>query len=64
MKRISDSHGRSWVMGFTAIAIVTASYSIFSMLLMSDFGQFFGLPKSWIITYYRFKILFGTVNVA
>ena len=49
---------------FTVLAVITALYSIFSMLLMSDFGQFIALPKAWIITYYRFKWLFGVINIA
>lgn len=48
---------------FTGVAVGTAAYSIFSMLLMSDFGQFIALPKSWIITYYKLKWLFGGINV-
>lgn len=49
---------------FTILAVVTTIYSIFSMLLMSDIGQFLALPKSWIIFYYRFKVLFGLLNLA
>lgn len=49
---------------FAILAVATAAYSIFSMLLMSDFGQLLALPKSWIIFYYRFKLLFAALNIA
>lgn len=42
---------------------ITVVYSFFSVLLMSDFGQLIALPKSWILFYYRFKILFGLINL-
>lgn len=48
---------------FTILAVFTAAYSIFSMLLMSDVGQFIALPKSWILAYYQSKWIFGGINV-
>ena len=48
---------------FVTLVMVTAVYSVFSVILMSDVGQFFALPKSWIVAYYRFKWLFGGLNV-
>lgn len=48
---------------FVILAWATTIYSLFSVLLMSDFGQAFALPKAWILFYYRFKILFGALNL-
>ncbi|NWK57027.1 DUF3179 domain-containing protein [Verrucomicrobiaceae bacterium N1E253] len=54
---------KSSVKYFIILASFTAVYSIFSMLLMSDIGQFFAMPKSWIIAYYEHAFLLGLVNV-
>lgn len=59
---MSQPEEKSYTKVFTVVAVVTAVYSIFSLLLMSDFGQFIGLPKSWIITYYKSKWFFGGLN--
>ena len=48
---------------FIILAAVTTLYSLFSVLLMSDFGQIIALPKSWIITYYKAKWIFGGINI-
>lgn len=48
---------------FSILAIFTATYSIFSVLLMSDIGQFIALPKSGVILYYQFAWLFGGINL-
>lgn len=48
---------------FIILATVTAVYSLFSVILMSDVGQFIALPKSWIITYYKSKWIFGGINI-
>lgn len=64
MSTTPDLKNKRGVKVFAVLAAITAAYSIFSMLLMSDFGQFLALPKSWIITYYKLKWLFGALNIA
>ncbi len=49
---------------FAIIAFVTAFGSIFAAVLMTDVGQAFALPRSWIISYYRYKGLFIGINLA
>lgn len=63
MKPISDSHKKTSATVFIVIAAVTVTYSLFSVLLMSDVGQFIALPRSWIITHYKFNWLFGGINL-
>ncbi len=49
---------------FAIVAFITASVSIFAAVLMTDVGQVFALPRSWILSYYRFKGLFIGINLA
>lgn len=63
LKLTSDNHQKTSATVFLVIAAVTVSYSLFSVLLMSAFGQFIALPRSWIVTHYKFNWLFGGINL-
>ena len=47
---------------FLALAIITAAFSILSAILMTEPGQSLGLPRSWIVAYYRYRWLFIGLN--
>lgn len=49
---------------FLAMAIITAAFSILSAILMTEPGQSLDLPRSWIITYYRYRWLFIGLNIS
>ncbi|MGF1757128.1 DUF3179 domain-containing protein [Photobacterium sagamiensis] len=48
---------------FLVIAIVTAVFSIFSAVLMTEPGQSLNLPRSWVMTYFQYRWFFIGVNV-
>ena len=40
---------------FYAVALITAAFSIFSAVLMTEPGQSLNLPRDWTLTYYRYR---------
>jgi hypothetical protein len=48
---------------FFVVAVVTAAFSIFSAVLMTEPGQSLNLPRSWTITYYHHHWWFIAINV-
>ncbi len=48
---------------FIVVAIVTAAYSIFAAVLMTEPGQSLNLPRSWVVTYYQYRWFFIGLNV-
>lgn len=49
---------------FIALAFVTAFYSIFSAVLMTEPGQSLNLPTDWVFGYHSSKWLFIILNLA
>ncbi|WP_064602521.1 DUF3179 domain-containing (seleno)protein [Photobacterium sp. J15] len=49
---------------FVVVAVVTAVYSIFAAVLMTEPGQSLNLPRSWVVAYYHYRWLFIGLNVA
>lgn len=48
---------------FITIACITAVYSIFSAVLMTEPGQSLNVPRSWIVGYYYNRWILISVNV-
>ncbi|RCU51451.1 DUF3179 domain-containing protein [Corallincola holothuriorum] len=49
---------------FRIVAFVTAAFSIFSAVLMTEPGQSLDLPREWIVTYYQYRWWFIGLNLA
>ncbi|RWX55944.1 DUF3179 domain-containing (seleno)protein [Photobacterium chitinilyticum] len=47
---------------FLVVAVVTAAFSIFSAVLMTEPGQSLNLPRSWVITYFQYRWFFIAIN--
>lgn len=48
---------------FLLVAFVTATFSIFSAVLMTEPGQSLNLPRQWVVAYYQYRWLFIAVNL-
>ena len=48
---------------FLVVAVVTAAFSIFSAVLMTEPGQSLNLPRSWVVTYFQYRLFFIGLNV-
>lgn len=59
-----DTHPRPPTKAFYLLGAITAAYSIFSAVLMTDVGQVFAAPRDWIIAYYEGRALFIALNLA
>ena len=49
---------------FVALAVVTAIFSIFSAVLMTEPGQSLNLPREWVIGYYANRWFFIVFNLS
>lgn len=49
---------------FYTLAVVTALFSIFSAVLMTEPGQSLNLPREWVIGYYANRWLFIFINLS
>ncbi|AJR08829.1 hypothetical protein H744_2c2165 [Photobacterium gaetbulicola Gung47] len=49
---------------FYIVAIVTAFFSIFSAVVMTEPGQSLNLPRSWTVAYYHYSEYFIALNMA
>lgn len=49
---------------FFILAVVTATFSIFSAVLMTEPGQSLNLPREWVVGYYANKWLFIFINLS
>jgi hypothetical protein len=49
---------------FFILAVVTATFSIFSAVLMTEPGQSLNLPREWVIGYFANKWLFIFINLS
>jgi hypothetical protein len=49
---------------FLLVALITATFSIFCAVLMTEPGQSLDLPRTWIVTYYQYRWLFIGMNTA
>ncbi|MBW8192215.1 DUF3179 domain-containing protein [Neiella marina] len=48
---------------FSLVAAVTATFSIFCAVLMTEPGQSLNLPREWIVTYYQYRWWFIGLNI-
>ncbi|MCW8328402.1 DUF3179 domain-containing protein [Photobacterium sp. SDRW27] len=48
---------------FLVVAVITAAFSIFSAVLMTEPGQSLNLPRSWVVTYFQYRWFFIGLNV-
>ncbi|MGR5149799.1 DUF3179 domain-containing (seleno)protein [Photobacterium alginatilyticum] len=48
---------------FFVVAVITAAFSIFSAVLMTEPGQSLNLPRSWVVTYFQYRWFFIGLNV-
>jgi hypothetical protein len=48
---------------FIVTAFVTAAFSIFSAVLMTEPGQSLNLPREWVVTYYQYHWLCIGLNI-
>jgi hypothetical protein len=49
---------------FVALAVITAIFSIFSAVLMTEPGQSLNLPREWVVGYYANRWLFIVFNLS
>jgi hypothetical protein len=63
VKALSQNESRPTSL-FIAVACVTAVYSIFSAVLMTEPGQNLDLPRAWIVAYYANRWVLIGLNVA
>ncbi|MGR5065256.1 DUF3179 domain-containing (seleno)protein [Photobacterium sp. DNB22_13_2] len=56
-RKISNIH-------FYIVAVVTAFFSIFSAVVMTEPGQSLNLPRSWTVAYYHYSEYFVALNLA
>jgi len=48
---------------FNLYALALAIFAIYSAVLMTDIGQMFGVPRDWMLNYYRYMLYFWVAQI-